>query len=45
MKLPRAPAVTFYSKSNRKNKNRNEENCNGIRNFENETWLYRESLL
>ena len=37
MKLPRAPAVTFYSKSNGKNKNRNEENCNGIRNFENET--------
>lgn len=29
MKLPRAPAVTFYSKSNRKNKNRNEEKLNG----------------
>ncbi|GEM_PF-3554608 len=29
MKLPRAPAVIFYSESNKKNKNRNEEKLNG----------------
>lgn len=29
MKLPRAPAITFYSESHKKNKNRNEEKLNG----------------